>query len=480
MDHFYQVLSIIIVGLYWLLVATVSFRIALKRRAFGVSIAWLLLIYILPIVGVAVYLLFGELNLGQMRSKRALNMFRHYRRWFEDIKPNSKQLSAHARPIHELSLRRLGIPSQFGHDIKLFSDTELILSALIDDINQAQTSIAMEFYIWQPGGLADEVASALIEASKRGVKIRLLLDAAGSKVFFSTKWPARFKGEGIEVVKALGVHPLRMFMRRLDLRQHRKIVVIDDKVAYTGSMNLVDARYFKTGAGVGQWIDIMVRIQGPSVPVLSSVQAWDWEFETGQRYLQEISRQSSQHYEDNYALQVIPSGHGLPENVIQQILLLNIHHAQKSIILTSPYFVPSESLLEALKMAAYRGVKVQLIVPLKNDSLMVGWASRSYFAELLEAGVEIHQFDGGLLHTKSMLVDGEHSLIGTVNLDIRSLRLNSEVSLAIDSPAFCQQLHQLLESYLQSAKPLSLANWRQRPTYKKLLEQFFYMFGPLL
>ncbi|MBY5991236.1 cardiolipin synthase [Ferrimonas balearica] len=486
MDNLYQAATWLAFIGYWLLVVAVSLRIALRRRPFGVSLAWLLLIYIIPLFGVACYLLFGELNLGKKRSSRAEAMFESYAQWFGEVarqhRESVPQMGQHARPIHALSLNRTGIPSLVGNDLTLLDNGDAIFEHLIRDIDQAKTQVALEFYIWSPGGRADDVAEALIRARERNVHVQLLLDAAGSRSFFNSRWRRRLEEAGVEVVEALAVSPLRMFFRRLDLRQHRKIVVIDNAIGYTGSMNLADSRVFKKDAGVGEWVDIMLRITGPAVSLMRSIQAWDWEVETGERHLPPVPRfctlAHDPHGKDT--LQVIPSGPGLPYNVIQQVLLLSIYHAKTSLTLCSPYFVPSEQLMEALKTAAHRGVRVQLIVPDKNDSVMVEWASRSFFTELLRAGVEIHRFQGGLLHTKSLLIDDDHCLLGTVNLDIRSLKLNGEITLALDDEALCADLKALNDHYLAQSYPLKLEQWQDRPVRHKLVEQFFYMFAPLL
>jgi cardiolipin synthase len=170
----------------------------------------------------------------------------------------------------------------------------------------------------------------------------------------------------------------------------------------------------------------------------------------------------------------------MPEDMIQQVLLLSIYQAKHSITITSPYFVPSENLLFALTAAALRGVEVNLIIPDKNDSMMVEWASRSFFGELLNAGVNIHRFRGGLLHTKSVVIDLHHSLIGTVNLDMRSLWLNFEVTLSVENLEFTQSLSEVQHQYMANSIKMDARQWRKRPLVKRLVEQFFYLFSPLL
>ncbi|WP_394392853.1 cardiolipin synthase [Shewanella woodyi] len=485
MEDFYQILTLVGLFAYWLIAAGVVIRVIIKRRSIGVSLAWMMVIYFVPFFGVLGYLLIGEQNWGKARENRAKLMYAPYRKWFADLyqfrQYRPKELTEYGHSISSLCEQRLGIPSLGNNQLELQSSPQQILNSLITDIEEAQSSINLEFYIWHPGGLADKVAQALIDAAKRGVEIKLLLDAAGSRQFFKSHWPKQFKQSGIEVTEALVVSPLRMFFRRLDLRMHRKIVIIDNQIGYTGSMNLVDPAFFKQNAHVGQWVDVMVRITGSNVPVLNTINSWDWEVETNHRQLPEAPeciKLNADHPID--MLQVIPSGPGMPSEIIHQVLLLSIYQAKSKIVITTPYFVPSENLMFALTSAAQRGVIVELIIPERNDSTMVKWASRSFFGELLSAGVKIYRFKGGLLHTKSVVIDQNHCLIGTVNLDMRSLWLNNEVTLAVDDLAFTQKLSRLQQSYIDDSTQLEHERWRKRPVYKRIIEQFFYMFSPLL
>ncbi|MFA4715436.1 cardiolipin synthase [Vibrio vulnificus] len=484
MDKFYHFLTLAGIGLYWVLIAGVTFRVVLKRRAMSVSLAWLMIIYILPVLGVACYFLFGELNLGRKRAERAKEMFAPFATWFSQLNDCQahapESMGRHIYRIDELCNTRLGLPALSGNTLSLQRSPEEILHSVIQDIENAQSSIRMVFYIWHPGGLADSVASALIQAAKRGVDVKLLLDSAGSPRFFRSHWHQMMVNAGIHVVQALEVSPWRIFLRRLDLRQHRKIIVIDDEIAYTGSMNLVDPAYFKQSSGVGQWVDIMVRLTGPTVNVLSAIHCWDWEVETGHRQLPRLPECPLDSTQYQNPIQVVPSGPGMPENLISQVLILAINQANHSVTITTPYFVPSINLLDTLKMTAQRGIDVQLIIPHKNDSLMVQWASRSFYSELMEAGVKIFEFYGGLLHTKSVVIDQEFCLVGTVNIDMRSLWLNFEVTLAVDDEHFTQQMHQLQQNYKSRAHPVHLSEWNKRSLYSRFLERLYYLFNPLL
>lgn len=486
MDKFIQLIVWMGVFCYWLTIAAVTVRLVLKRRAMGITVAWLMIIYIIPILGIGLYFFVGELNLGRKRAERAKSMFPPYQAWFNQIHYTAakkrQMLSQLARPVHDLCKNRIGIPALIGNQITLHNETLTSLKSIISEVNHAKSSIHMTFYIWQPGGLADEVAEAVCNAAQRGVSVRILLDSAGSKAFFKSVWPNKMRQSGIELIEALAVSPARMFFRRLDLRQHRKIVVIDNTLAYTGSMNLVDPRFFKQDSGIGQWVDIMIAIRGPAVPIINSIFSWDWEVETGLRFLPQLPVQSSftalKH--THHAIQVAPSGPSMPDGIIQQILILAIHQAQKNLTITTPYLIPSESLISALQTTAQRGVTVNIIIPEQNDSLMVEWASRSFFTDLLTAGINIYRFHGGLLHTKSVMVDECFCLIGTVNLDMRSLWLNFELTLCIDDPEFCADLIITQRKYLEKSNKINIDEWNKRPLYVRPIEQFFYLFSPLL
>lgn len=486
MTTFYTVLSWLLVVGYWLLIAGVTLRVLMKRRAVPSAMALLLVIYILPLVGIVAYLLFGELHLGKRRAERAKDMWPSTAIWLDGLKNCQNVFTTYISPVSEplfqLCKRRNGVPAVRGNRLQLLTNTSDTMISMIRDIDRAEHSIEMVFYIWQSGGKVDNVAEALMSAARRGVRCRLMLDSAGSMHFFRTPYPALMREAGIELVETLKVNVLRVFLRRMDLRQHRKIAIIDNNIAYTGSMNMVDPRFFKQGSGVGQWIDLMARIEGPAATMLGLIYACDWEIETGIRQLPPPpnARLLPFEEEDGHTVQVIASGPGFPEELIHQSLLTAVYAARKQLIMTTPYLVPSDDLLHAICTAALRGVDVSIIVPYKNDSLMVGWASRSFFTELLEAGVKIYQFQGGLLHTKSVLVDEELSLVGTVNLDMRSLWLNFEVTVLVDDKAFGEDLACVQADYIARSTLLNPEEWVKRPLWQRIIERLFYFFSPLL
>ncbi|MBO8134995.1 MULTISPECIES: cardiolipin synthase [Dickeya] len=486
MTAFYTVLSGLLVFSYWLLVASITLRILMKRRAVPSAMAWLLVIYILPLVGIVAYLLFGELHLGKRRAERARQMWPVTAQWLRELKEYRRifatENSEVARSLFQLCERRQGIGGIKGNQLQLLTSFDDTIRTLIRDIELARNNIEMVFYIWQAGGLVDQVMTALLAASRRGVKCRILLDSAGSVQFFHSTYPEVMRAADITVVDALQVNLLRAFLRRMDLRQHRKVILIDNRIAYTGSMNMVDPRYFKQDSGVGQWVDLMVRIEGPVTTTMGVIYSLDWEMETGQRLPPPPPDVNIMPFEQErgHTVQVIASGPGYPEDMIHQALLTAVYSARHQLIMTTPYFVPSDDLQHAICTAAQRGVEVSVIVPYKNDSVMVGWACKAFFTELLAAGVKIYQFEGGLLHTKSVLVDGQLSLVGTVNLDMRSLWLNFEITLVIDDDGFGSDLACVQEDYMSRSRLLNTKEWLKRPYWQRIVERLFYFFSPLL
>lgn len=484
LDMLYDLLGMLAFISYVLLVVIIVLRVVMTRRAIGVSLAWLILIFTIPILGISLYLLFGEIRLGRKRVERARAMYEPYARWISELVSHFPRQPATptegARPLSELVDSRLGSPMLSGNQVELLTEPYAILFALAKDIREASASCYLEFYIWHAGGWADQVAEALIDAAARGVDCRLLLDSVGSSGFFKGVWPERLQAAGVKLVEVLPAGAWRMPLQRQDLRMHRKLVVIDDRVAYTGSMNLVDPRFFKRSAGVGQWIDIMLRLQGPIVPLVWSLFVRDWEMETGERLLDSQQHKPAFDDERDQHLQLIPSGPFTGGDCIQQILLLAIYQARRRVVLTTPYFVPDDPLVAALRSAADRGVQVQLILPARGDSFMARHACDAFLTELLSSGVEIYRFSRGLLHTKSVLIDEQLALVGSVNLDRRSFWLNFETTLLLDDPQFAAELLTLQQHYMAQASRLYLSHWSKRPWRKRLLENLLYLFSPLL
>ncbi|TNG95331.1 cardiolipin synthase [Pasteurellaceae bacterium USgator11] len=480
-----QIIGYLLPAFVWIFGIGITARLAFKKQAVSVTLAWLLIIFMIPIFGIIAYLILGEIKLGRRRGESFKKLAPLYTEWFSSFDQCSNLTLSNEKlrfkPLFALSRYRVGIPCVLNNELHILNSAESIIQTMIQDIEQAQKSIYMTFYIWSDGGLVNDLTSALIRAAKRGVRIQILLDSVGSKHFLGSRNYRYLLDNGIRIEEALHANLFRMFFRRVDLRQHRKIVVIDDNISYTGSMNMVDPRYFKQHAEVGQWIDIMVRIEGPVSLILQGVHSWDWQMETNEDVALLPQCPLLQHKpDDSHGVQILPSGPGFPQDLMTQSLLLAISSARHSITITSPYFVPSSTIAESLATASIRGVEVKLILPEKNDSFLVEWASRTFFDELLEAGVKIYRFENGLLHTKSILIDSRLALVGTVNMDARSFMLNFEVTMIVDDLRFGQEVEALQTAYLAQSSLMDAQVWYRRPIYKRFFERLFFLFSPLL
>ena len=479
-----HIISTIILIVHWLIVIGLSLRVIMRRPPVGVAVAWLSVIFSVPLVGAAVYLLFGEKRLGSRRVGRIKASIVDVANWQNTLKaqydPAAARIDRLAQPLFHHAESVLDFPALPGNSIELLYDFQSIFDRLIADIDAAQHTVHLCFYIWHPGGRMTDVVNALVRAARRGVQCRALADAMGSKAFFKSELARQLRDAGVEFTAAMSTGVIPALVARTDLRNHRKIAVMDDRVAYSGSQNLVDPRFFKQAAGVGQWVDAMTRITGPAAASLDGVFRLDWSVETGA-----VFNPPSMLAEDTPApagamVQVVPSGPDLHPEAIHQLLLTAIYAAREELVMTTPYFVPDDSMLTALMSASLRGAEVTLIVPARNDSLLVRYASLAPFDDLMSAGVRIALFNGGLLHTKSMTIDGAMSVFGSVNLDMRSLWLDFEISLLVYDRDFTARLRALQNTYLKDSERLDLNSWRRRPAWRRFMENTCRLAGPLL
>jgi len=473
-------------ALHFAVQVALCLRVIMRRLSVGESLAWILVVFGFPILGPSIYLLMGELRLGRRRAHRFIELFPPIQQWLEEL-PNRRQvdwsrLGVECEPLSKLAQRSLGMPTLPGNQLELIDRWQSVFERLIEDIDSATNTCHLEFYIWHQGGEVKKVSDALMRAARRGVTCRVLVDAMGSRAFLNSDVATELQDAGVQVQAALPGGLLRMPFVRFDLRMHRKIVVIDGTIAYTGSLNLVDPRYFKQDRGVGQWVDAMVRLQGPAVESLAITFLADWyvESEDSLEHLRETGGASAQPRRGESAVQVLPSGPVYRSDSIEQVLIMAVYAARQELVLTTPYFVPSESLRMALESAARRGVKVILILPAKVDSRLVRYASQAFKGDLLRAGVRVANFEGGLLHTKSVTIDGEISLFGSLNLDPRSFRLNFEISLTIYDREFTGRLRALQQTYIDQSELMDLEAWSARPLRQRFAENCARLFGPLL
>jgi cardiolipin synthase len=461
----------------------VTLRVLARRNPPGVAMAWILMVLLVPVAGLVLYVMIGERRLGRRWIERAeaerAALARRFARIAADAVLDPADTGPVGEPVARLAQSLGAIPPMRGHRVELLSDGDAILQALIADVEACRERCSLEFYIWHEGGRMDDLIAALGRAAARGVAVTALMDGLGSRPFVQRGHAQRLRAAGVEVVVVLPASALRMAVARADLRNHRKIAVFDDRVAWTGSFNLADPRHFRREAGVGQWVDAMIRIQGPTAAVLGAISNAMAVLQAGPRLRDEREADHGP-IAGPVALQAYPSGPGFAFQHVESVILTAIYAARRELILTTPYFAPGESVVTALRSAARRGVDVELLLPWRCDSRLVQHASAAYFDELLAAGVRIHRFHGGLLHTKSMVIDRELSVFGTVNFDLRSFHLNFELSMLIYDREVAEALLALQHRYLEDCEPLDLRAWRARPFWRRMVENAAQLASPVL
>jgi cardiolipin synthase len=361
-------------------------------------------------------------------------------------------------------------------------DSDIAIDALVADIEGAREHVHISFYIWLDDGNGGKVADAVCAAARRGVHCRVMVDALGSRGFTrSPRW-RQLQDAGVRTVAALNDIPRlgHLAVGRLDLRNHRKIVVIDNRIAYCGSQNCADPQ-FRVAARFAPWVDIFLRCEGPVVRQEQHLFLSAWIAETGEA-LEHLptAAPAPQRFEPGVTAQMFGTGPISRGNAMSDMFVAAIYAARKELLITTPYFVPDEAILRALCAAPRRGVQATIIFPARNNSWLVGNACRSTYAELLASGVAVYEYPLGLLHTKSITVDGELALVGSANMDRRSLQLNFENNLLIADRAATAAIRQRQSGYLAVSRPVAPETVRAWSFGARLAKNTVGMMAPVL
>jgi len=462
-------------------------RVILRRCPVPVSLSWLLLLLFLPVASWVVYLLVGEPRLGLRRANAYTTLTRrideeavvywrkHNLTWIPGNHPHA--------PLAHLGTSVSGMPPLRGNQIELLGTGGPVLDRIIDDINGAARHCHLLFYIWQPTGKGVEVGEALIRAVARGVTCRVLVDAVGARSLLSSELCRRMRASGVHVVAALPVNPVRMLLARIDLRNHRKLVVIDGAIAYCGSQNLTDETFkFRRKRKTGPWIDATVRLRGPAVDALQTVFLRDWLVDADEKieHPHEFFVEAASPVPGGSVVHVLPSGPGPQADTIHQAMLAMLHSAREEIIVTTPYFVPDEATKTALINAALRGVEVTLVLPDVLDARLVAAAARAHYEDLLVAGVRIVEHQEGLLHAKTATIDRAVAMVGSANFDVRSFLLNFECTLFVYDQDFAGHLRFMQRHYISESHLVDLKAWRRRPVAQQFLDNCAQLLSPML
>jgi cardiolipin synthase len=484
------VAAVVAAGGFVIHLLTVLRAITRPDRTPASRVAWIAAIMCLPIIGVVAYVFLGETSIGRERAHR-----------LRDAESRLATPSgAGAGPddpvvttVSDLCRSINGFGPTPGNRIVLLGDLgaspteptrdcDVAIKGLIEAFDAATEHIHLSFYIWLDDENGGRVADAISAAARRGVACRVMVDALGSRDFIRGPRWRQLREAGVHLLAALEDIPRlgRFAVGRVDLRNHRKLVVIDNRIAFCGSQNCADPQ-FRVKAKYAPWVDILLRCEGPVVRQAQHLFLATWIAETGEDLygLPAATPEPEQHHEGVVA-QMFGTGPTTPGNPMSDSFVSALYAAEHELIITTPYFVPDEALLRALCAAPRRGVTTTLIVPARNDSPLVAAASRSAYPDLLACGVRLFEYPLGLLHTKSITLDARIALVGSANMDRRSLELNFENNLLVFDPGLTATIRQRQLGYLSQSTAVEAETVRARPFHTRLIGDVIGMASPLL
>lgn len=477
-------------GLLLALVLLLTFAVVARLLALFVvpvgrrpssAVAWLLAIMLLPLVGWLSFLLVGSPRLPRRVQERQRLIKAEVRgRWSPEAAPAAGEAPSGApdrpswlEPVVTLQHELGGFPMEGGCSAEVLPGYEDALTAIAEAVDRAEHVVHVQTYILSSDETTEPFFEAVRSAVARGVTVRVLVDHLGSAMYPGYRRTLQaLERTGAEWHETLPVRPFRGRYRRPDLRDHRKLVVVDGREAFAGSGNIIERGYRKRSnhrRGV-QWVDLWARLEGPVVHQLDALFAEGWFVETGER-LGSLDRRGEGPADGPLSCQVVPSGPGCDMQNSLALVVTLLHGARRRVTLVTPYFVPEESLLLALRTAAARGVEVELFLPEKGNHLLTHHAGRSFYGELLDAGVRVRLFEAPyVLHDKHVTVDDDVAALGSSNLDVRSFDLDLEVMTLVHGRSFVDRLRQVEAGYRSRSRELDPQQWRSRSWGVRLLD----------
>ena len=472
---------------YLLIVAAVVLRILFETHSTSKTLAYILFCLFIPFLGVLFYLVFG---INYWKKKRyskkmkenggLLNNLKQNVTQYDKAMLNADESVTQNAELTSMLIRDLGSPLTCNNEVVLLANGEKKFPQLLAEIKAAKHHIHLEYYIYECDSTGMSIIELLIEKAKEGVKVRFIYDDFGSPTI-KPKLERRMKAAGIEIY---AFHKIKFYLlaNRFNYRNHRKIIVIDGHTAFVGGINVSD-RYVNNGdAKKLYWRDTHLKIHGAAVYYLQYLFIADWNFcctdapfETDSQYFPE-----SEVEKNNCYVQIAAGGPDSPVPSILYSLLQTIALAKEEILITTPYFIPGDSIMDALCIAALSGLRVKLLVPGVSDSWLVNAASKSYYNQLLQAGVEVYLYQKGFVHAKTIVTDNKLSIVGTANMDYRSFELNFEVNAVVYDAAFANEMRDLFFEDVKDAQKIDIDSWLARPFTKQLPEKIARLFSPVL
>lgn len=469
-----------------LIYAGIIITILSENRNPSKSLAYILVLIFLPVIGLLVYYFVGRKPVFKkwLFDKKRLSDRQKMQEYYAQLKPRmeerlqllEKDIGDMAFPFRYLYNQSQSLIST-GNKVTLLNNGEEKFPALFTALKNANSYIHIEYYIFTADDVGNHIADILIEKHKEGIEVRVIVDDVGSNHIRNI--PKRFKEAGISILKTMPV--AFTSLANSNYRNHRKIVIIDGEIGFIGGINL-DERYWNNGKHKLYWRDTAVRIEGPAVNLLQVQFFLSWTFAGGRGDSNEDSRhfKVASEKKGDAIIAIAASGPSSEVPFILETVLLAISQAERTIRISTPYFIPPDQLTSALVIAATRGVKVELILPAKSDSFIVQHASFSFIKPLLERDVKVYLYEKGFIHAKTISIDSSLAFVGTVNMDTRSFFLNFEITSIIYETALCNNLERSFEQDKQSSHLVTLEGWQRRPAIQRGFDSVCRLVAPLL
>jgi cardiolipin synthase A/B len=458
--------------------------IILEKRSPYKTAAWILVLILLPIIGVIFYLFFGqEYRKQKIYSRKGIKSLGEIRKLssqqLREIGQTHLNLSEkilEKENIIRLLLNNSNALLTTGNQLKILNNGAETFQSIFEAIRNAKHHIHLEYYIFSDDKIGTDLKNLLIEKSKKGVEIRIIIDDVGSWSL-GEKFIEELQGNNIEIYSFMEVRFPRL-TSKMNFRNHRKIVIIDGKIGFVGGVNIAD-RYIEGVKKLGHWRDTHLQIKGDAVACLQVVFAADWYFVInenliGEKYFPPFTEALE------IPVQISASGPDSDWKNIEQAFFAAITNAKENIYITTPYLMPTQAIVSALEIAALSNVDVRIIIPEKSDAITAKWCSFSYVGKLLEAGIKIYFYQSGFIHSKIIIVDDIFSSIGTTNLDFRSLETNFEVNAFVYDREFTQKMETNFQTDLLNCREIKLSEWKHRPWYNKVRESLAHIVSPML
>ncbi len=476
----------LILLIYFIVLLLTCLHIIFDTNSSTKALAYLLFCVFIPVIGIIFYITFG---VNYWRKKKYSKKSEQNEKILQQLTKKIVQYSHTIVTKKDISIKNdadlvtmvikdLNSPLTSGNRVKILLNGEEKFPELLQCLAGAKHHIHLEYYIFEQGEIGTRIIEMLITKAKEGVQVRFIYDDFGSPGI-KKKIENRMRNAGIEIYPFYKVH-FYLLANRINFRNHRKIVVVDVQTGFVGGINVSD-KYINNRKGQLYWRDTHLRIDGPGVYYLQYLFIADWNFCSSTKLIPE-----SVHFGQDFPVtgntyvQVVGSGPDSEQPFVMFSVLQAIYLAKEEILITTPYFIPDDNIIDALRIAASSGIDVKLLVPGNSDSWFVNAASRAYYNDVLQAGVEIYFYNKGFVHAKTLVTDGKLSMIGTANMDHRSFELNFEVNAIIYDTSFSKKMRNIFFDDLQHSKKLNTKEWYKRPVYTRLFERIARLFSPSL